>query len=70
MRSLAPGALVDGIATYQTSRKIRALSRLSSRDRNGERAAAVAGETGGVAVTVDVGDERSVNHLVAETLTR
>jgi len=53
---------------------VRAFARAGARvvvaDRNGEAAAAVAAETGGVAVTVDVGDERSVDGLVAETLTR
>ena len=39
-------------------------------DRNGEAAATVAAETGGLAVTVDVGDEHSVDRLVAETLSR
>src|SRR5262249_56534939 len=39
-------------------------------DRTGEAAAAVAAETGGEAVTVDVGDEGSVDRLVAETLSR
>src|SRR5262249_25331342 len=39
-------------------------------DRSGDAAAAVAAETGGMAVTADVGDERSVDRLVAETLSR
>jgi len=48
----------------------RAGARVVVADRNGEAAAAVAAETGGMAVTVDVGDERSVDRLVAETLSR
>ena len=53
---------------------VRAFAQAGARvvvaDRNGEAAAAVAAETGGMAVTVDVGDERSVDRLVTETLTR
>jgi len=53
---------------------VRAFARAGARvvvaDRNGEAAAAVAAETGSMPVTVDVGDEGSVDRLVAETLSR
>jgi len=53
---------------------VRAFAQAGARvvvaDRNGDAAAAVAAETGGMAVTADVGDERSVDRLVAETLSR
>jgi meso-butanediol dehydrogenase / (S,S)-butanediol dehydrogenase / diacetyl reductase len=60
----------SGIGAAGVRSFARAGARVVVADRNGEAAAAVAAETGGVAVTVDVGDERSVDRLVAETLTR
>src|SRR5215467_10115486 len=48
----------------------RAGARVVVADRKGEAAAAVAAETGGMAVTVDVGDEHSVDYLVEETVNR
>src|SRR5215813_12756200 len=60
----------SGIGAAGVRSFARAGARIVVADRNGEAAAAVAAETGGVAVTVDVGDERSVDRLVAETLTR
>jgi len=60
----------SGIGAAGVRSFARAGARVVVADRNGETAAAVAAETGGVAVTVDVGDERSVDRLVAETLTR
>src|SRR5215813_10230002 len=53
---------------------VRAFAQAGARvvvaDRNGDAAAAVAAETSGMAVTADVGDERSVDRVVAETLSR
>jgi meso-butanediol dehydrogenase / (S,S)-butanediol dehydrogenase / diacetyl reductase len=60
----------SGIGAAGVRSFARAGARVVVADRNGEAAVAVAAETGGVAVTVDVGDERSVEGLVAETLTR
>src|SRR5262249_8534687 len=60
----------SGIGAAGVRSFARAGARVVVADRNGEAAAAVAAETGGVAVTVDVGDACSVEGLVAETLTR
>ena len=60
----------SGIGAAGVRSFARAGARVVVADRNGEAAAAVAAETGGMAVTVDVGDERSVDRLVAETLSR
>jgi short chain dehydrogenase len=60
----------SGIGAAGVRSFARAGARVVVADRNGEAAAAVAAETGGVAVTVEVGDDRSVDRLVAETLTR
>jgi len=60
----------SGIGAAGARAFAQAGARVVVADRNGDAAAAVAAETGGMAVTVDVGDERSVDRLVAETLSR
>ena len=60
----------SGIGAAGVRSFARAGARVVVADRNGAAAAVVAAETGGVAVTVDVGDERAVDRLVAETVTR
>jgi NAD(P)-dependent dehydrogenase (short-subunit alcohol dehydrogenase family) len=60
----------SGIGAAGVRSFAQAGARVVVADRNGDAAAAVAAETGGMAVTVDVGDERSVERLVAETLSR
>src|SRR5262249_58134406 len=60
----------SGIGAAGVRSFAQAGARVVVADRNGEAAAAVAAETGGEAVTVDVGDEGSVDRLVAETLSR
>jgi NAD(P)-dependent dehydrogenase (short-subunit alcohol dehydrogenase family) len=60
----------SGIGAAGVRSFAQAGARVVVADRNAEAAAAVAAETGSMAVTVDVGDEASVDRLVAETLSR
>jgi NAD(P)-dependent dehydrogenase (short-subunit alcohol dehydrogenase family) len=60
----------SGIGAAGARRFARAGARVVVADRNGDAAAAVAAETGGLALTADVGDERAVERLVAETVAR
>jgi NAD(P)-dependent dehydrogenase (short-subunit alcohol dehydrogenase family) len=60
----------SGIGAAGARRFARAGARVVVADRNGEAAAAVADELRGTAIAADVGDERAVDRLVAETLAR
>src|SRR5262249_12058336 len=60
----------SGIGAAGVRAFAQAGARVVGGDRNGEAAAAVAAETRSMSVTVDVGDEDSVDRLVAETLSR
>jgi len=60
----------SGIGAAGVRSFARAGARVVVADRNGDAAAAVAAETGSMPITVDVGDEGSVDRLVSETLSR
>src|SRR5262245_4002553 len=60
----------SGIGAAGARRFARAGARVVIADRNGDGAAAVAAEMGGTAIAADVGDERGVERVVAETLAR
>jgi NAD(P)-dependent dehydrogenase (short-subunit alcohol dehydrogenase family) len=60
----------SGIGAAGARRFARAGARVIVADRNGPGAAAVAAEIGGTPATVDVGDERAVEALVADTVAR
>src|SRR5215470_14263890 len=58
----------SGIGAAGARRFARAGARVVVADQNAAGAAAIAREIGGLAVAVDVADERSVEALVAETI--